>query len=371
MPCNRLHVKAPGSPGRCLRTPYAAPVAGPTSNGKKQPTIRQVAGEAGVSASTVSRAFSRPELLLPATVSHIKEVAEQLGYEPNPTARALSTGRSGTLAIVVPDIANPFFPPLIRGTQARADACGYSVLLGDSDEDPIKEDVLVAKLAARTEGSILASSRLSEAHIREHAARRPVVLINRDVEGFPRVLIDTASGVAEGVSHLAEQGHRRMVYVGGPSSSWSNQQRGAAFRARTRRLGVKASTVPARRPTYEAGVEVAPRLLTSRATAAVCFDDLLAQGVLAGLASHGVQVPAEFSVIGCDDVLGAITYPALTTVSTSGGDAGSAAVDLLLATIRGDLTATHERVVIPTSLVVRETTGHPNKRVGSDRQRAR
>lgn len=339
--------------------PYAAAM-GPESRPTRSPTIRQVAADAGVSASTVSRAFSRPGMLMPATVSRIMEVAERLGYEPNFTARALSTGRAGTLAIVVPDIANPFFPPLIRGTQARADGAGYSVLLGDSDEDPEKEDVLVAKLAARTEGSILASSRLSEATIRRHAVRHPIVLVNRDVEGLPRVLIDTGSGVADGVSHLAELGHRHVVYVSGPSSSWSNQQRRSSVRSRARRMGVKVTALPARRPTYEAGVEIATKLVESGATAAVTFDDLVAQGVLAGLARRGLTVPKDFSVIGCDDVLAATTYPPLTTVSARGADAGSAAVDLLLASIRGELRATDMRVVVPTALVLRETTGRPS-----------
>ena len=327
--------------------------------GSRPPTIRQVADEAGVSTSTVSRAFSRPEMLLPSTVTFILEVADRLGYQPNPTARALSTGRPGTLAIVVPDIANPFFPPLIRGVQARADEAGYSVLLGDSDESPEKEVVLVAKLGARTEGSILASSRMSEAAIREHASLRPIVLVNRDIEGLPRVLIDTASGVAEGVSHLAELGHRHVVYVSGPSSSWSNQQRRSAARARARRLGITCTVVAARRPTYQAGAAVAEQLLGSGATAALTFDDLLAQGLLAGLAKQSVAVPDDFSIIGCDDVLASTTHPPLTTVSAQGGDAGIAAVDLLLATIREEARGGELRVVIPTALVQRATTSEP------------
>jgi LacI family transcriptional regulator, galactose operon repressor len=327
----------------------------------RAPTIRQVANEAGVSPSTVSRAFSRPEMLLPSTVTLILEVAERPGYQPNPTARALSTGRPGTVAIVVPDIANPFFPPLIRGVQTRADEVGYSVLLGDSDEDPDKEVVLVGKLAARTEGSILASSRMSEATIREHASRHPIVLVNRDIAGLPRVLIDTASGVAEGVSHLADLGHKSVAYVSGPSSSWSNQQRRSAARARARRLGVKLTVVPARRPTYAAGTAVAEKLLDAGATAALTFDDLLAQGLLAGLAERGVAVPDDFSIIGCDDVLAATTHPPLTTVSAQGGDAGIGAVDLLLATIRDEARSGDLRVVIPTSLVKRATTGRPGK----------
>jgi LacI family transcriptional regulator len=106
---------------------------------KPLPTIDRVAAEAGVSRATVSRAFTRPDLLSRETVRHVRAVAKRLGYVPNQTARALSTGRHGNIALVVPDIANPFFPPLIRAVQTRADDAGLSVFLGDSDEDPDRE----------------------------------------------------------------------------------------------------------------------------------------------------------------------------------------------------------------------------------------
>ncbi len=320
-------------------------------------TINQVAAAAGVSKSTVSRAFSRPEMITAETVAHVMEVAKKLGYVPNHTARALSTGRAGTVAIVVPDIANPFFPPLIRGAQAAADQAGFSLLLGDSDEDPTREDVLVSKFGPQTDGIVLASSRMTEEQIRAHAERRPLVLINRDVEGLPRVLIDTATGIAAAVEHLAELGHQHIVYVSGPTSSWSNTERRRAVRAAGRRLGLKISAVAARRSTYEAGVQRVEEILGSGASAAIAFDDLLAQGILAGLATRGISVPVQFSVIGCDDVLAATTYPPLTTVSAHGGDAGRNAVDLLVSSLDGN--QADARRVLSTSLVLRSTTAPP------------
>ncbi|WP_238334674.1 LacI family DNA-binding transcriptional regulator [Kribbella amoyensis] len=322
-----------------------------------RPTINQVAEAAGVSKSTVSRAFSRPEMITAETVAHVMEVATRLGYVPNHTARALSTGRAGTVAIVVPDIANPFFPPLIRGAQAAADQAGFSLLLGDSDEDPTREDVLVGKLGPQTDGIVLASSRMTEEQILAHAERRPLVLINRDVPGLPRVLIDTATGIEAAVEHLAGLGHRHLVYVSGPASSWSNAQRRHAVRAAGRRLGVKVTAVAARRSTYDAGVQRTEAILASGASAAIAFDDLLAQGVLAGLAERGMRVPDEFSVIGCDDVLAATMYPPLTTVSAHGGDAGRAAVDLLLSSLDG--ARADVRRELDTSLVLRSTTAPP------------
>jgi LacI family transcriptional regulator len=294
------------------------------------------------------------------TVAHVMEVAQRLGYVPNHTARALSTGRAGTVAIVVPDIANPFFPPLIRGAQAAADQAGFSLLLGDSDEDPTREDVLVGKFGPQTDGIVLASSRMTEEQIRAHAQRRPLVLINRDVPGLPRVLIDTATGIATAVEHLAGLGHRHLVYVSGPTSSWSNTERRRAVRAAGRRLGLKVTAVAARRSTYDAGVLRVDTILDSGASAVIAFDDLLAQGILAGLAGRGVRVPEQFSVIGCDDVLAATTSPPLTTVSAQGGEAGRAAVDLLVSYLDGN--QGDARRVLDTSLVLRSTTAPPATR---------
>jgi LacI family transcriptional regulator len=175
------------------------------------PTISQVAEAAGVSRATVSRAFTRPDLLNAKTVRRVKAIAQRIGYVPNHTARALSTGRNSNFALVVPDVANPFFPPLIRAAQIEAEKLDFCVFLGNSDEDPEQEEKLVSRFSTQVEGFILASSRLSDARIRLHAARRSLVLINRDVEGIPRVLMDSGTGIGEAVDHLASLGHKRIA----------------------------------------------------------------------------------------------------------------------------------------------------------------
>src|SRR3954464_15962691 len=123
------------------------------------PTISQVAKASGVSRATVSRAFSRPEMLTEATVRRVKEVADELGYVPNQVARALSTGRHGNIALIVSVVANPFNPPLIRAAQWRADKAGLCVFLGNSDEDPVREEMLVGRFSVQVEGLVIASSR--------------------------------------------------------------------------------------------------------------------------------------------------------------------------------------------------------------------
>lgn len=326
------------------------------------PTIRDVAEAAGVSTATISRAFSRPGLLKQETVSRVHAVAARLRYRANPLARALSTGRQGNTAIVVPDVANPFFPPLLRAAQATADRAGYSVFLGDSDEDVVREQRLGEKLMMQVEGFILASSRMRDKEILEIGRRLPVVLINHDTPGISRVLIDTVPGIDAAVSHLVGLNHRGLVYVSGPAASWSDQQRRRAVARAARRTGVRIHLVHARRPTFDAGKSSADTILRTGATAAITFDDFVAHGLLAGLQGRGLQVPRDFSVIGCDDVLGAVTYPALTSVSVRCDEAGHVAADLLLKLLQTGLRTADTRCVLETKLVIRDTTSEAARR---------
>jgi DNA-binding LacI/PurR family transcriptional regulator len=324
-------------------------------NQSSTPTISDVAKAVGVSPATVSRAFSRPQMLSDQTVKRVRAAATRLGYVPNLIARALSTGRQGNIAIVVPDIANPFYPPLLRAAQTSADAAGYSVFLGNWDEDPAREQVLVDRLVMQVEGFVLASSRMPDRKIKELALRQPVVLVNRDTPGIPRVLIDMTAGIDAAVAHLAELHHKCLVYVSGPPASWSEQQRRLAMQRSSVRHKVKIEWIPARHPTFDAGKEVAEAVFGSDATAAVAFNDFLAQGLLAGLADLGVTVPRDFSVIGCDDVLGAATHPALTSISARCVEAGRMAVDLLVSTLRTGKRS-DIRCLLDTNLVMRSTT---------------
>ncbi|GAA1596832.1 MULTISPECIES: LacI family DNA-binding transcriptional regulator [Kribbella] len=322
------------------------------------PTITNVAALAGVSRATVSRAFSNPRVLRPDTVTRVREAAAQLGYVPNPTAQALSTGRHGLLAMIVPDIANPFFPPMIGAAQGRAETSGLALLLGNTDEDPAREHTMVGRLTLQADGFVLAASRMSERQIRELAERRPVVLVNRDLAGLPRVLVDSADGVRAAVEHLAELGHTRIAYLAGPSRSWANAQRKKAVKRSAERADIEAVMMPGQVSNYEAGMQAVPALLDTGATAAVAFDDVLAHGVLAGLVQHGLSVPDDLSIVGCDDVLKAQVYPPLTTVSSPAAEAGAAAVELLLERLENP-DGPDRRVLLSTSLIVRATTMQP------------
>ncbi|MFY9240911.1 MAG: LacI family DNA-binding transcriptional regulator [Roseovarius sp.] len=133
----------------------------------RKPTIADVAREANVARSTVSRAFAKPERLKQETVRHVRQVAERLGFAPNPMARALSTGQSRFIGLIVPDIANSFFPPLFQAAQRKAEESDFDVFLGDSNEDPERELKLIARFGQQVAGMILVSPRLTSSQIKE------------------------------------------------------------------------------------------------------------------------------------------------------------------------------------------------------------
>lgn len=330
-----------------------------------QTTISQVAESAGVSRATVSRAFGQPDLLNAATVEHVKAVAEKLGYVPNQIARGLSTGRTGNIALVVPDITNAFFASIMRGAQARAREEGYATFLGDCDETPELEDDLLSRLAPQVEGFLLASPRLSSERIRAHAARRPLVLMNRDVAGIPRLLVDAAASYERAVEHLAGLGHSSLAYLAGPAASWSNRQRERAVLRAAHRAGLRVALVRTAKPTYEAGQAAADELAETGVTAILSFDDVMAQGVMSRLAARGIAVPEDVSVIGCDGVLATTTYPPLSSIEVRCNAIGRMMVERLVDLLRGR--RARERVVVPTALSLRSTTAAAKDRAGARR----
>lgn len=325
---------------------------------KQRVTIHDVAREAGVAASTVSRAFSDPRRLSPETREHVAEVAERMGYRPNPIARALPRGKTLMLALLVPDITNPYFFGLIRGAERQAAAAGYTLVLADTGESADTERAHFERLLRGVDGFVLASSRLSNERIRALTSGHTVVLVNRTVRELPCVVVDNGQGMRQGIEHLASFGHRSVAYLAGPSVSWSDRVQWRALQTAGRRLGVAVRRLGPFHPTMAGGTAAADAALGSEATAIVAFNDLLAIGVLERLHDRGIVVPKEISVLGSDDIFGAdFCHPRLTTLRSDTERAGRAAVDLLLAALAQPQPAAARRVVLPTELRVRESTG--------------
>lgn len=323
-------------------------------------TIRDVASLAGVSVSTVSRAFTAPDLVHPATRENVLEAARRLGYRPNRAARGLITGKTGNIGVIVPDLGNPFFPAVLAGIQRRAREAEYAVFLADSGEDPRLERELIHAMTKQVDGVIICSSRMSSAELRDVAEGLDVVLLNRKYPGLPAVLMNSADGMRQALEHLAAVGHRRCAYLGGPPHSWSNRERLRGLRATSQALGLDVVELGPFAPYFEAGMQAADLALAANVTAIVAYNDLMALGVLRRLHERHVAVPGEMSVVGFDDIpMSHMCTPPLTTVAMPAEQAGRAAVGLLLDHWSSHATDGNQQRRLDTQLIIRGSSGPP------------
>lgn len=320
-------------------------------------TIRDIARATGVSISTVSRALASPEKVAAATRALVQETATAMGYRPNRAARGLITGRTGCIGLVVPDLENPYFGAVCKGVQARARAAGYSVFIADTDEDAEAEIEAVRSLTRQVDGVILCSPRNSDAAVQALAAGGPLVLVHREITGIPSIADDNAGGLRSLMSHLVALGHRRIAYAGGPAASFSNRQRGEAFRSFTSPQAgldlVELGTFP---PTFSGGVSSGDLAIASGATAVVAFNDLVAVGLIDRLTERGVGVPGDISVAGFDNTpVSTLARPHLTAIDSPRRQIGRASVDLLLDLVTG--TEGRAAPDLGVELIVRGSTG--------------
>lgn len=320
-------------------------------------TIRDVAKAAGVSASTVSRALTLPDMVDPDTRERVMRVADHLGYRPNRAARGLSTGRTGNLGLILPDLANPFFPSIVKAIQLAAHKADYQVFVADSDEDASTELGLVRVLAKQVDGIILCSPRMKPAELREAATLAPVVLVNRKEKTIPSVSVDNVGGMRHIIDHLHAQGHRSVGYVGGPRSSWSNRERVRGLRVAAKNNDMNLVELGHFAPTFDGGTEAAEGTLISGVSAVIGYNDLVALGLLNGLRDRGIDVPGEMSVVGIDNIpMSAMVQPSLTTLDIPKDLAGRTSVDLLLGLLTEEVAQVARARELPTELLVRHTT---------------
>ncbi len=324
-------------------------------------TIKDVAAVVGLSPSTVSRAFGRPEKVDEQTRRRIMAAADELGYRPNLAARALNTGRTQCLGVILPDLENPFFAGVLKGIEAAGDALGYQTLVADSGEKPDVERRAAAILAPQVDGLLLCSPRLEDDELERINQQCPVVLVNRTVGALSYVSFDGRAGMREAVRHLAALGHRRIGYAGGNLLSRSARLRLAAFEEVAAESGANFQTrvlgdFP---PTFDGGGAAADRALTSEITALVVYNDMMAIGLLHRLLSYGVSLPERLSVVSFDNIpVAAMVTPSLTTVDLPRVEAGRLAAELLhgvLAPATDDPQAPAS-VLLGTHLVVRQST---------------
>lgn len=325
-------------------------------------TLADVARAAGISASTVSRALSVPEKVNAETARRVRRLAREMGYVPPHAPKASGLPRTDMIGLIVPDIANPFFPPIIKAVQARAGALGRTAVVADVDEYAADEIRRAEFLARRVDGLIIASARSDDEQLEDLAEKLPLVLVNRQHPNISNVTIENAAGIFEAVEHLAALGHRTISYLNGPKRSWSNRQRQAAVRDACTHNGIELIEFGPFEPQIQAGARAADLVHASPATAVIAYDDLIALGVMARLTERGVGVGPEISVVGIDDSpMSGMAYPTLTSVHVPGPQAGVQAVDLLLdlidARLEGKPVAALQRSTqVETRLLVRSST---------------
>ena len=337
---------------------------------RKRITIEDVARAAGVHASTVSRALNpeRQALVTGAVAARVAAAARRLGYTPDPVAAGLRTRRSSTIGVLVPDIANPLFPPILRGIEAALADAGYTAIIANTDNDPQRASDALERLAARrADGIILATAGRRDPLLdRCRKLGLPVVLVNRSIDGgsASAVITDDEAGAALAVRHLALLGHRAIGHVAGPRRLSTGAHRRSGFVAALRAIGVGTQPPPiAEAETYEieAGARAAATLLAAnpRITAIVAANDLLALGCYDEAKRLGLGCPRDISITGFNDMPFADRFdPPLTTVRIPHRAMGAEAARLLLAEIENPRSPKREIKLQP-ELVVRGSTARP------------
>lgn len=327
-------------------------------------TLKAVAKRAGVHPGTASRALNERtrSLVSEVTAERVLAAARELGYRPNSIARSLKTRRSSTVGVLIPDLANPFFPPMVRGMQDRLEQVGLTPLIVNTENDPERERVDIQALKARhVDGYISATARLKDDTASEIINDgRPLVLINQEMPGMgiSSVASDDRHGMALAVRHLAGLGHRRVAYLGGPIDAATGKLRFRGFLEAAAEHGLEAPESMSR---FAAGFVLAEgarmtnELLVSdcKFTAVVAANDLLALGCLDALSEHRLTCPDQVSVIGFNDMPFSERFrPPLTTVRVPQYEIGSWAGSLLIDSLERPEAAA-QQVRLEPALVVR------------------
>ncbi|MGA9276179.1 LacI family DNA-binding transcriptional regulator [Ilumatobacter sp.] len=313
-------------------------------------TLADVAAEAGVHPSTVSRVLSRPQLIGEPTRRAVHTAIDKLGYAPNRAARHLAGGRIGAIGVLVPDITNPFFAQVVRAVQRGCRANGQTMLLADTDQRAADELSQARALAGSVDAFVACSPIAATERWLEVVDEAPVVFVNRRAKGVASVALDQEAIVELGVTHLRSGGHHSIGVARGPQSYWSSRARDRAIR----RLPDLVEFGPVA-PDHAGGLALARDLVASNVTGVLAFNDVQALGIVAGYRAAGLSVPHDLSVVGSDDIAAAaISDPPLTTVAAPVERLGEAAVDIVSRLLEGS--TERAEVTLGVSLTGRAST---------------
>jgi DNA-binding LacI/PurR family transcriptional regulator len=328
-------------------------------------TGSDVARLAGVSQATVSLVVTGKSQgrISDEQRDHVLKVARGLRYQPNASARNLRLGRAHTVALIVPNVANPYFSSVLLGAERAARAREHAVMLLDTGSDPDWLAWVSAVLVTRAvDGCIVyAADPLSQRQVSQLG--RHVVLVEASSRGAGSVGLDIMGGINLAMSHLLELGHRRIAHLGAAFDQETFKLREAAYRASLESAGLawRPELDVRARFQIEASTAAAERLLAldpdRRPTAIVCDDDLLAAGVYKAAGARGLRIPGDLSVVGFDDIeLARMLEPELTTIAIPAEEVGALAVEMILGLVDGGSAKSR---TLPLSLRVRGSSGPP------------
>jgi len=331
--------------------------------------IREVAKRARVSIATVSRTLNKPSAVDPETAERVRRAVDELRYYPDRQARALVSGRSHILGLIVSDITNPFFPELVKGFEDAALHRGYEIMLSSTDYDPVRMAQCVRRMIEwKVEGVAIMTSEMDQPLI-DQLVRRKVPTVFLDVGAvhtlISNILVDYAAGIDEAVRHLLALGHSRIGFISGPIRLKSASIRRSAFLDCLERAGLLEDVELVREGdhTIDGGLEAMTKLLevAGPPTAVLASNDLTAIGAMRAVRRIGWSVPDDVSVVGFDDIrFASFTEPPLTTVALSRRELAEKAIHALLDAVgRGEQASLGTECVITPSLVVRYSTAAP------------
>ena len=330
--------------------------------------IRGVASHARVSIATVSRTLNHVPTVDPLLAARVWSAVAELKYFPNTQARALVSGKSKLLGLIVSEITNPFFPELIQEFERFAVERGYEILIASTSHDVRKMDMCSRRMLERkVDGVAIMTFGIQDLLLDRFVTERIPVVFMDMVSNHPRssvLSVDYRAGILEGVAHLAALGHRKLGFISGPLRLRSATTRKEAFLESLRAHGIKAnpSWVVEGDHTLDGGRDAMQKILAQKQwpTAIMCSNDMTAIGVQHALFEADLKVPDDFSLIGFDDIhLAEYTIPPLTTVRMACVDLAQKAVGCLLSHVEPNGAEPETAARITTRLIVRETTGRP------------
>jgi LacI family transcriptional regulator len=331
-------------------------------------TIVDVARRAGVSKSTVSLVLGGSSLVADSTRERVADAMSELGYIYHRGAATLRGAKSGLIGMVINDLSNPFYVELAIGIEQACQGAAYVPFLANTAENPVRQqDVIRSMREHGAAGLVLAPAiGTSPSELRPVLAGLPVVQVMRRLPGLKASLVapENREGARKATAHLIANGHRRIAFVGGMSTLLVRDERLSGYRLAQEEAGIPPdqSLVIETLPNYSGGGAAAAQLLNlpKPTTAALCFNDVVAIGLIRALTEAGVKVGLDFSVIGFDDIEEAKhTLPALTSVAVNGRNLGCRAAQLLMRQLAsGDFEPV--AVLCSTTLVVRGSSGASN-----------